>query len=167
MDVLLSLPWSESTQKLKLIVPVVVFDQKIDVNSNIIHCLNVYLFKLVKKASLIDVLLKRMEVNVQSLVLTHDWTPKVYNFIHWILFPSCKTNCFLKNKWKVLQELLTVVAGCEKLWNLWSAPDYKCFVGPLLLLFVVVHVLLVIDLSKLKKCFSESFSFKTVCGNND
>ena len=71
-------------------------DQEIDVNSYIIHSLDVDFFQFIKEQGLVDTFLKRMQVDVESLIFTLDWAPQVQNLVHRILFPSSKTDCFLQ-----------------------------------------------------------------------
>jgi hypothetical protein len=61
------------------------------------------------------VLLERMKNQMKGLVLRHDWTPEVQELVHWILLESCEANCFLQDEWMILEELLAVVRGSEKL----------------------------------------------------
>jgi len=68
---------------------VIIPNQQIDVDADVVDGLDVDFFKFVEQTCLIDVLLKRMEIYVESLILTHDRTPKINNLVHWILFPSC------------------------------------------------------------------------------
>lgn len=77
-------------------------NKKIDINTNIIHSLNIDFFKSIYQSSLVDVFLKRMESQLDSLVFTHDWTPEVEDLIHWILFIPGKADGFLENKWMIL-----------------------------------------------------------------
>jgi len=102
--------WTKTTQKLKLIVHVVMIDDDVEINSNFIELLNVDFFKLVNQTSLVDVLLKRMKFKVQSLILTQNWTPEIDELIHWILLNSCKTYGLLQNKRMVLEKLLRLMA---------------------------------------------------------
>ena len=72
LNVSLSFPWSQSTDELQLVLKVLMVHQKVDVDTNIVHSLNVDLFKRVSESSLIDMFLQRMKIQVESLVLTHD-----------------------------------------------------------------------------------------------
>jgi hypothetical protein len=66
-----------------------------------------------------------MVVQVQSkgVILSIDWTPKVEDFGHRILFESAKRYSLFDNQSLVLMEFLTVVRGSKKLGHFWSSPD--------------------------------------------
>lgn len=72
LDVSLSFSWPKSTDELQLVLKVLMVYQKIDVDTDVVHGLNVDLFKRISESSLIDMFLQRMKVQVESLVLTHD-----------------------------------------------------------------------------------------------
>lgn len=105
----LSLPWAKTAQKLNLVVHVLMINNKIQVNTNAVEVLNVDLLQNLHQPCLVDVSLHRMKSEVESLVLTHDGTPKIENLIHGILFVSCQTDRFFQDKRMVFQKFLTVV----------------------------------------------------------
>ena len=72
LNVSLSFSWSQPADELQLVLKVLMVHQEVDVDTNIVHSLNVDLFKRVSESSLIDVFLQRMKIQVESLVLTHD-----------------------------------------------------------------------------------------------
>lgn len=72
LDVPLGFSWSESTDELQLVLKVLVVHQQIDVDADVVHRLDVDFFKGISESSLIDVLLQRMEAQVETLVLAHD-----------------------------------------------------------------------------------------------
>ena len=78
-------------------------NKQVDVNSNAVDGLDIDFFKSIQQTSLVDVLLEWMEVDLQRLILTHDWTPQVQNFIHWVLFKSGKADGFLEDEWVILE----------------------------------------------------------------
>ena len=138
LDVSLSFSWTKSTQELKLVLEMIMVYKQIDIDTNSVHKLNVSLLHIFNKSSLVDVLLERMKVQVKSLILRHDWTPKIQNLIHWVLFESGKTNGFLQDERMVLQEFLTVMRSSKELWNFRSSPDNKGF---LCRIIILVHIL--------------------------
>jgi hypothetical protein len=77
LDVSLCLSWSESTQELQLVVPMFMVNEEIDVNSDAIDSLHIYLLEDFNETCLVNLLLKWMKVDVQHLVFTHNWTPKI------------------------------------------------------------------------------------------
>ena len=141
---------------------VVVYKQ-IDIDTNSVHKLDVSLLHILNKPSLVDVLLERMKVQVKSLIFRHNWTPKVQNLIHWVLFESGKTNGFLQDERMVLQEFLTVMRSSKELWNFRSSPDDKGFLcGIIILVHILVlsFVHLILTNFEIRK-FTESF-FKSL-----
>lgn len=94
---------SKPTQKLELIMPMLMIDQEIEVYSNLVHDLNIDFFENIGKSSLVDMLLKRMQIHLKSLVFTHDGTPEIQNFVHGILLVSGQANSFFKNEGMILQ----------------------------------------------------------------
>lgn len=127
LDVSLSFSWAYSTQKLKLIMPVLMLNQQVDINSYVIDSFDIDLFQNISQSSLVDVLLKRMEIQLECLILTHDWTPEIEDFIHWVLFKSCKAYGLLENEGMIFEKLLTVVALSKELWNFRPSPDNEGF----------------------------------------
>jgi hypothetical protein len=77
LDISLCLSWSESAQELQLVVPMFMVNEEIDVNSDAIDSLHIYLLEDFNETCLVNVLLKWMKVDVQHLVFTHNWTPKI------------------------------------------------------------------------------------------
>jgi len=75
LDVLLSFPWTKAAQKLQLVVPMVMINEEIDVDSDLVHVLSIDLLEVVDQSRLVDVLLQGMKIEVKSLVLAHDWAP--------------------------------------------------------------------------------------------
>ena len=100
-----------------------VFNKKIDIDSNLIHCLDIDFLKTFYKFDLIDMLLQWVKSKIQTLVFTDDWTPKIQYLVHRILFESSQTHNLLDTVWLPLQQLLRVVRLCEKFWDFWSTPD--------------------------------------------
>lgn len=103
LNIPLSLPWTKSAQELELIVPVLMVYEKIDVHPDSVHKFRVDLLEMVDQSRLVDVFLKRMEIEMQGLVLTHDRTPKIQNLVERILLESSQANCLLQDKRMVLQ----------------------------------------------------------------
>jgi len=62
------LPRTESAQELELIVPVVMLNKKVDVNSYIIDSLHIDLFQHFHQSVPIHILLERMHVEIESLI---------------------------------------------------------------------------------------------------
>lgn len=85
-------------------------NEKIDIDSNVVHRLDVDFFESVYQSGLVDMLLEWMQTHLEGLVLTHNWTPKIQDLIHWILLISCKTDCFLQNEGMVFKKFLTIMA---------------------------------------------------------
>ena len=122
-------------------------------------------------------LLKRMQVHLKSLIFTHDWTPKIQNFVHGVLLISCQADSFFENERMILQQLLTVVRASEKLWNLWLTPNddslLAVFVTIILVLIhglIVVVIVLILSISvvgKFTQSFLKSSSFEAICRNDD
>lgn len=110
LDKPLSLSRAEAAQELELVVPVLMLYQEVDVDSDVVYGLDVDFFKGLKETSLVDVLLKRMQVDVESLILAHDWTPQVEYLVHRVLFPSRQANGLFQYESVILQQLLTEVA---------------------------------------------------------
>jgi len=75
LDVLLSFPWTKAAQKLQLVVPMVMINEEIDVDSDLVHVLSIDLLEVVDQSRLVDVLLQGMKIEVKSLVFAHDWAP--------------------------------------------------------------------------------------------
>lgn len=67
---------------------VLVLTDQIDVDSDFINNLDVDLLETISKASLVDPLLHRIEIESQSLVLSSDGTPQVEKFTKRILLKS-------------------------------------------------------------------------------
>lgn len=177
MDVPLRLPWAEAAQELELIVPVLVINEKIDVDANPVHMLRVDLLEVLDKPRLVNVLLEGVKIEVQGLVLAHDRAPEIKYLVEGVLLESGRADRLLKDKGMVLEELLAVVGGREELWDLWAAPDDEGLlrVGLVLVhhvLVLLVSILLYLILSnlevcKLAQCFLEPFSFVTVGRDDD
>ena len=111
---------------------------------------------MVDQPSLVDVLLQRMEVDMEGLILAHNWAPEVEDLVHRVLLESCQADGLLENEWVVLEQLLTVVGGREELRNFGPTPDDEslfrvCFVV-ICHVLVVVFVLLHLVLSDLEVC---------------
>jgi len=75
------------------------FNKKIDIDSNLIHSLDIDFLQTFYKFDLIDVLLQWMKSKIQTLIFTDDWTPKIQYLVHRILFESSKTHNLLDTVW--------------------------------------------------------------------
>lgn len=175
MDKFLCFSWSKPTQKLKLVVPMLMIDQEIEVNTNLVDDLNVDFFENITKTSLVDMFLKRMQIHLESLVLAHDWTPEIQNFVHGILLVSGQTDSLFKNEGMILQQLLTVVRTGKELWDLWLSPDNNSLLIITIFVVLVHHGLVVIivrvlrtpEVCEFSKGFLQSSGFKAISRNYD
>lgn len=64
MNVFLSFPRSESTQELQLVVPMLMVHEQVDIDADVVDSLDVDRFESLNKLGLVDVLLKRMQVDL-------------------------------------------------------------------------------------------------------
>ena len=168
LNVSLSFSWTKPTQELKLVLEMVMVYKQVDIDSNSVHKLDVSLLHIFNKSSLVDVLLERMKIQVKSLILRHDWTPKVQNLIHWVLFESGEANSFLQDERMVLQEFLTIMRSSKELWNFRSSPDDKGFLCRIIILVHIlvltfIHLILTnFEICKFTESFFESLGFQAV-----
>lgn len=176
MDELLSFSWSKTTQKLELVVPMLMIDQEIQVNTNLVYNLNIDFFKNITKTGLVDVLLKRMQIHLKSLIFAHDWTPKIQNFVHGILLVSGQTDSLFENEGMIFQQLLTVVRTGEEFWNLWLSPDnngllvvsiFVVLIHHRLVVIIIILVLRTSEVCEFTKSFLKSSGFKAISRNDD
>ena len=118
--------------------------EEVDVDAYPVHVLRVDLLEMVDESCLVDVLLEWVEVEVQSLVLTHDGAPEVQNLVERVLLEPGQADRLLEDERMVLEQLLTVMGGREELGNLRTAPDDESLLRVPLL--VVRHVLILLVL---------------------
>jgi len=104
---------SKTTEELELVVHMLVVDQEVDVDTHIVHYFNVLLLKNFNEACLVYKLLKRMQVELETLVLAHNWAPKIQDLVHRVLLESCQADSLLEDEGMVLEEFLTVVTASE------------------------------------------------------
>ena len=88
LDVVLSFSWTQTAQELQLTVPVGMIFQQIDVDTHFVDSTNVDFLKGVHQLCLIYHVLKRMKIDMQSLVFRNFLAPQIQNFIHGILLKS-------------------------------------------------------------------------------
>lgn len=99
----LTLSRSKTWKELELIVTMVKLVYVIDINTDGIQHYNVYFLEDVHESSFIDVLLKRMQIKIESLILRNDGRPKVEYLVHRILFKSSQADSFFQNKWELFE----------------------------------------------------------------
>jgi hypothetical protein len=68
---------AKSTQEWQQRMHVLMVNNQVDVDSHIIHSLNIDFLKTISKLGLIDMLLHWIKIQCESLVLSNDWTPKI------------------------------------------------------------------------------------------
>ena len=103
-------------------MPVLVLDEKIDVDPDLVDGLDIYLLEAFHQLDLVDLFLERVKSEVESLVFANDRAPKVQDLVHGVLLESRETHDLLDAVWLSLQELLAVVRLREQLWYLRSSP---------------------------------------------
>ena len=81
-------------------MPVLMIHEEVDVDAYPVHVLRVDLLEMVDESCLVDVLLEWVEVEVQSLVLTHDGAPEVKNLVERVLLEPGQEIALLRtNGW--------------------------------------------------------------------
>ena len=68
---------AKSTQEWQERMHVLMVNNQVDIDSHIIHSLDIDFLKTVSKLWLINVLLHRIQIQCKSLVLSCDWAPKI------------------------------------------------------------------------------------------
>ena len=71
----------------------VMFNQKVDIDTNSVHNFDIDFFKCLDKFSLMDMSLHWMQVKVERCIFDLYWAPEIKYFIHWVLLEPCQWNC--------------------------------------------------------------------------
>ena len=84
-------------------MPVLVLDEKIDVDPDLVDGLDIYLLEAFHQLDLVDLFLERVKSEVESLVFADDRAPKVQDLVHGVLLESRETHGLLDAVWLSLQ----------------------------------------------------------------
>ena len=82
---------------------------QVDVNTDIVHNLNVDLFEAISQAILIDVLLHGVKIESESLIFSDNRTPQVEQLTERILLEASQRDSLLVHLLNVLMHPLAVV----------------------------------------------------------
>ena len=109
LDVPEGLSWTQSAQELQLVVVMLVILQEVDVNADLIDSLDIDLLQALEQLHLVDLLLQRMQLQVQGLVFLDDWAPEVQHFVHGVLLESSQGNHLFDVVHLAFEQLYAVV----------------------------------------------------------
>ena len=84
-------------------------EEQIQVDSDLVHNLDVDFLETVRESSLVDKLLHWIKVQGESLVFSNDRTPEIEHFTEWVLLESGEGNGLLEHLLGTLVHLLGIV----------------------------------------------------------